>query len=533
MKHTKPTAFLIDKLYLPVETVKENLVVKNFDLRIFAQDMCDKCPIFKNGERFCDMCSTCDGYKGRFKTYKDAVIRGKEYFGIPSGDLELVQEQLNIDLADYDLIDKRSDVLAKHPLKFTGKLRNGSEVINGTRVTNQVGLIQDFFEIKRGIIESPARSGKTVNAVYIICKYKRRTLFIAHEYQLLRQAYRTILDFTNIAQVRRESGKKIAGIITCEADWNENWDIVLCTYQQFITERGFARIRKYLINKFGLMCLDEAHRSAAEAYSNFINKLDMKYKFALTATPTRKDKKHIIMHQILGPVVSISKLTGVIPDTKIVYTGFKSKYDWKGRAAYNYANRWLSEKKERNKLIIKNIFDDLRANSKHSIIIPVMFIDHVKHLVKLINDQARYNNENKEEKWPIPLAMKYYRESDTTSILKKARSGEIRVVVAIRSKVKDGIDVPRWSIQYLTVPMNNNEDFYQMTQRICTPMEGKPNPILKIFVDEIGLSRGCFRPTYLNGVVKLKYKIDEENKKIATKLLSRKPFNEEDEVIQW
>jgi superfamily II DNA or RNA helicase len=512
--------YIADRFYIPQKLVKEEDIIKNFEKYVYKQNMCNRCDVFRSGERFSELCSTCDGFTGYFKTYKETEIKGKDYYAVPAGDIKGVAKTFNIKLERHKIKDMRSNVKAKNPLKFRGKLYTGTEVVNGVTMANQVQIIKDLFGEKSGLVESAPRTGKTVVAVYAITKYKRRVLVIAHEKQLLRQFLRTLLDFTNLKKRRKKTGNKIAGIIQKDSDWNEDLDIVLCTYQKFISTKGFKRVRRHLIKKFGLLIVDECHRSNATAYINFISKLDMKYKIGLSATMTRKDRLEFLMHQMLGPIVAKSNAVAQRPKLEVIETEFKPTREWRGKAAYTFTNRWLATQRERNKLIVKNVFKDLRENKKHSIIIPVLFVKHVETLTKLINAQAEYNNENKGENWPEKLALPYHGKINTSVALTQVRERKSRVLIAIRKMVKEGLNVPAWTHMYLQFPMNNEEDFWQMTQRICTPYEGKPEAIIRTFVDSIGLSYGCFAATY-GHAWKFKYNIPPYTQSTAKRLISR------------
>lgn len=276
------------------------------------------------------------------------------------------------------------------------------------------------------------------------------------------------------------------------------------------------------------------HLTAANGYTRFITKLNMKYKIGLTATPTRKDKKEFLLQWTIGPVVVKGKANSLKPTVEINYTNFKPKGAFRGRAAYTYANQWLGQNKDRKKAIVKQIFADLRADPKHSIMIPVLFVNQARNLADLINKQALFNNQNKGEKWPENMAVAYYddKKKQQSALLDAARANkETRVLIGIRKMFKVGIDVPAWTHMYLTFPMNNQEDFFQMTQRICTPYEGKPKPVLRMYVDPIPLSEGCFIATY-HHIQHYKYVISKESSAAVKKIFeSRKP--KKDDTGEW
>jgi len=524
------TIILGDKAYIPAKLVSKNKLTENYERHIYNEKACSKCDALP--DRFSDICAVCPAHLGHFKTWKADEIKGSKYIGLPIGDKELIEKTTGIDLDDTDIKidDRRADVKSKHPLNFTKQLYNGTEIVGGVKMANQKKIVKRFWKTpgKSGFIEAPPRTGKTAMATRLICAFKRRTLVLVHERELAKQFLRTLRNFTDLRQQEKETGRKIAGIIQEDSDWDGNWDIVLCTYQKFLhPETGQPRIRKHLQRKFGLVIIDEAHRANAEAYSQILNRLDCKYKLALSATPKRKDGLEFVTHQIVGPVVAKATTVSMIPRVAVHFTKIGPPRDYKGQAGYTLTTNWLSRSKQRNMLLIKQVFADLRENPKHSIVIPVLPVAHAKKLVKFINKQAEVNNKKKGENWAPQLArlllgsgQQSSKEQDAT--LAAARAGdETRVVVATRKKVAEGIDVRPWTHLYLQIPMNNQPNFYQMTQRICTPMEDKPEPVLRIFVDDCGLSLGCFASTWFNGVIHYKYKVDDHTKELAYTLMKR------------
>jgi superfamily II DNA or RNA helicase len=516
-----PKIILADRIYIPKKLVDMRLIKKGYERHLYNEKKCMRCE--NKPDRFNDICAVCPGHLGFFKTWKKDNIKGTDYIGLPIGNRKLVYKYTGISFNDANVYDIRANVKAKHPLTFVKKLRDGTEKINGIRTANQKAIVKDFWKFKNGMIKAKPRTGKTVAATYLITKFKRRTLFITHEKELLKQALRTIRGFTDVRELEKKYNRKLVGIIQKPSDWNEEWDIVLCTYQKFIHKKtGIATIKKHVREKFGLIVVDEAHRGNAEAYVKFLTVMDMKYRLMLTATDKRKDGKDFLVDQFLGPVVVEDDTPAMVPNVKIHYTGITPKYEWRGMTAFVKAISWLAEHEERNKRLVKQVFKDLRENDKHCIVIPVNRVNQAIQVAQMINDQAEYNNKNKGEDWSRELALPLYDKCNPsrTYVMKAARTAtETRVIVSIVKMVREGTDVEAWTHLYLQFPMSNEANFFQMTQRICTPYEGKPEPVLRIYVDNIGLSYGCFAGTWGHGIMKYKYKIDADNRAFAMKIL--------------
>jgi superfamily II DNA or RNA helicase len=351
----------------------------------------------------------------------------------------------------------------------------------------------------------------------------KKTLIIAHEKELLKQFYKTLAKFTNMPALEAKAGHPVAGIIKDPKDLplikKYDWDIVLITYQAFIRPgTGTRRVKRYLAGKFGLILIDESHLGNALAYSKFLSNLDSKFAVGLSATPERKDGLERIMEEVLGPVVARTDTIGLLPQVQVHDTKMGPEKDWTGVYAHSKAATWLARNKERNKMLARQVFADLRENPNHCIIIPCLRTYQINALVKLINTHAKICNEKRGENWSELLAVPYHGKSERDKTLERIRKGtRTRVIVAERKMCGLGLDIPKLTHMYLQFPMSNGPNFYQLTQRICTPMPGgnKPQPVLRIYVDNIGISRGCFRATWWNGVVARKHHVDPVNIKKA------------------
>jgi superfamily II DNA or RNA helicase len=518
---------IADQIYVPKAEVDIRRLRTNYERHMYNEKACVKCD--NKPDRFNDVCATCPAYGGLVRTWRKIKIKGKPYYAVPKGNWQQVEKRLRVDLNGKGVRDRRINMPMQYPLRFTGKLFDGTQIINGVQQADQKTIVAEYMRHEAGLIEARPRTGKTAMAVRTITKRKQRVLVLAHERELLKQFMRALRKFTNLREQEAEHSVKIAGIIQKEKDWSEDWDIVLCTYQKFIhPKRGMPRINKHLRRRFGYVIVDEVHRANAATYSRVINYLDTQYVLGLTATVERKDGMQFLVEEIMGPVVARADTEAMLPRVEITDTKITSQYEWRGMSAFTKACQFLSKQQARNVMIVRQIFQDLRENKKHCIVIPVLFVPHARLLVKMINNQARINNEKRGEDWDSQLArlilgvgQQSTKEADES--LRLAREGTAtRVIVATRKKVAEGTDVPTWTHMYMQFPINNAPQFFQMSQRICTVYEGKPQPVLRFYVDDLGVSLGCFAATWGNGVVAQKYKVKPQIKTMAYEIMARR-----------
>ena len=205
---------------------------------------------------------------------------------------------------------------------------------------------------------------------------------------------------------------------------------------------------------------------------------------------------HWIANEILGPITVTSDTAALIPKLVLFETGIKPKTNYSN---WTYAMGFLANSEERNKLIVKQVFKDLRDG--HKILIICDRRIQIDTLVRMINRQARINNIKRSENWSTLLAAPFYQGVDKVKMLKNMDNGVHSVGVAITKMMKQGIDMKQPSMLYETVPTSNPAMFYQLVNRICTPNEGKQQPIARLFIDEMGQSKGCFRSIFRNEIM--------------------------------
>ena len=247
------------RVYIPEEDFNPDLFPR-FEVQIFDEAACKRCP-YKEGKPN-DYCQACQAYQGTIKLWKKARVQGRNYIAIPSANLKRISKITGIDFSDYK--DLRVEPPFEYPLKWTGHLREG-EIVNDVKSANQKEIVEKWLDPGRrwGFIQAPPRTGKSVIAVNIACTLGLKTIFIAHQNELLENFYKSWLRDTNLEQLRKETGKPIVGIINKKKDF-EGLDVALVTYQKFIRTASQEDIKKYIKGKFGLAIVDEMNCETGE-----------------------------------------------------------------------------------------------------------------------------------------------------------------------------------------------------------------------------------------------------------------------------
>jgi superfamily II DNA or RNA helicase len=469
-KYHKDELIIRDKAYIPIHLVDEKKVHRYYATSRYEEASCAKCEYLH--ERHNYLCDTCAAFLGNIVLYSKKKINGKHYIGLPIGDKTNFRRKAGLPSWIYDKVsDERPCEKHGYKIRFTGKRRD-----------YQKSATNEIIEAGYGQLKAPPRSGKTVMLVWLTLKIGTTTLIMAHQDDLLKQILGSFYEFTNIRDVEFEHKKKLVGIAHSREDILK-WPIVLTTYQKFISMKG----KKFLYSvrkQFGAVMIDEVHKASAFCFSQVAGMLWAKVKIGFTATPQRKDKLEIVTESIIGPVTASVDPPQVKPRVVLHLTGVKPTRPYK---IWHYAMAFLAKNKKRHQMIVDQAVADVKAG--HHIVIPVAYVHQAKQLAEDIDKILH----KKYGKGGMAVAF-HSKVKNRDEILDNCRSGRIKVVVGIRQLIQAGINVPRWSAIYEIAPIANVPNHTQEIARVRTPLDGKPQPLIRHFVDEyMGMCIGCFK----------------------------------------
>jgi superfamily II DNA or RNA helicase len=462
-----PSALLREMLYIRAEDVDAKLyrkIVKNFThtiKRYVPPSFCEGCYRKYDSEPPCQEGEECPYKTQTLIMFKKTSLNGRKVIGLWRGDLLLLREVLG---KRFRFADKRDIVTASYPISFTKELWG-----------HQKEAIRDWAKGKHGgMVKAPARSGKTVIGAYITVRLGLKTLILCHQDDLLDQFLETFKEFTDYKKAAKIAGQPIIqkarkGNIVNLVE--RDVDIILSTYQTFITKLGKGRLDQ-VKNKFGLVIVDEAHLVGANLYSKVTTNINSFLRLGLTATPDRKDGRDILAKYALGPVTASVAPKELVGNGYLIYTQ-QSVGQW---AYWPTMVRRLVNKKARNEIIVSYALKDLADGHKL-----IMITDRRVHAQILAEMLIKYKAR--------PQIL--YRGVNRKKILRLARQGKLPVIIATRKIARFGLNVPPWSAYYCLTPINNPPNFYQEFSRVRTPHEGKKDPIVRVFVDNFKASYAC------------------------------------------
>jgi len=209
-----------------------------------------------------------------------------------------------------EITDLRNFETLPYKIEFSGALRPEQQV-----------AIDKFFHNGRarsGLLQAKPGWGKTFAACNLIARNNTKTLILVHTVLLFEQWVKELsIQLPNI-----EIGKIGSGFFVIR-------DVTIAIYKT-----AYNNLDK-LKNEFSTVIVDESHKCPADMFSTVVNNINAKIKIAVTATPRRKDGKHIYLNDFFSTfkVVAEDSRSLAIPAVTVKRTDFKfavkdPKRDW-------------------------------------------------------------------------------------------------------------------------------------------------------------------------------------------------------------
>lgn len=336
----------------------------------------------------------------------------------------------------------------------------------------QEEAVNAMIAAKYGILQSAAGSGKTQMGIALAVKLKRRTLWLCHTLDLIRQSKE---------RAELYMSEDLIGTIT-EGKVSLGKGITFATIQT-MCKLDLPQYRDY----WDCIITDEVHRvsgspTAVTQYQMVLNSLSARHKYGLSATVHRADGMIQATYALVGKVAyqvpdeavadKIMKV-GIYP----VGTGIeisREALNTDGTLNYTKLITYLTGNRTRNELIASCI------ERRPSLILSDR-LNHLEELMSLLPEDMQKDAVMVSGKM-TSKAGKVKREQAISDM----RSGRKKYLFATYSLAKEGLDIPCLERLYMATPQKDYAIVTQSIGRIARTFEGKADPIAYDFVDNIG-----------------------------------------------
>ena len=386
----------------------------------------------------------------------------------------------------FGCIDDLLDLLKDTPFKWNFTKKYGSSGVDYKAdiplYDYQRRAVTALFLQGRGILQAPAGSGKTQCGLALAAAIGRKTLWLTHTADLLRQSRDRALLYMD---------KGLVGTIT-EGKVNVGAGITFATIQT-MCKLDLERYR----DTWDVIIVDECHRAAGTPttvtrFSKVLNALAAPHKYGLSATVHRSDGLIKATFALLGRIAYIVPEDAVkdkiMPVTvKPVWTGRSNLFgctNFDGTLNYARLINSLCEDAHRNGLIL-GVMEGEQAHSS------LVLSDRLEHLETLMHFLPRDM-----EAQAVMISGKMTTKkgkAEREDAIEGMRTGKYKYLFATYALAKEGLDIPCLERLYMTTPVKDYAVVVQSIGRIARTFPGKADPVCYDFVDGIGYLQKAFK----------------------------------------
>lgn len=338
-----------------------------------------------------------------------------------------------------EVVDNRIFKYLDYQLDFTGTLRPEQQAV--------VNQFMTRGRARSGIIQAPCGFGKTFTSCALIAGNNTKTLILVHTKLLFRQWIEELSNLLPDSKIGRIGD----GLFDIQ-------DITVAIYKTVYN--NISRVN----DEFSTVIVDEAHLCPAETFSFVLNNMQAKIKIGVTATPRRKDGKHIFFQDYFTPYLIAAedsrKLADVsvrVVETDIQFRVADPKRDWSRQV-----NKLASN---------ENYLDFIAAKAIEYIKqgrCPLILADRVQMLKDL------------QEKIPNSICLLGETKEEARKDVLQNVGGKYKAVLSTKL-FDEGISCHRLDTLFLTCPNNNTIKLEQRVGRIIREHPEKQKPLVVDF----------------------------------------------------
>ncbi|WP_372366450.1 DEAD/DEAH box helicase [Candidatus Uabimicrobium sp. HlEnr_7] len=340
--------------------------------------------------------------------------------------------------------------------------------------TFQQKAVESIVARRFGVLNSPTGSGKTVMALAVIAARKQPALVICHTKELLYQWRDRAVEFLGM----KESEIGLVG------DGNR----VIGKPLTIAIVNSLYKCVDELADKIGHLIVDECHRVPSRTFTEAIKHFDSRYMLGLSATAYRRDKLTKVIYFYMGDsVYSISpqelqKHNKIMVASLVVReTNFYSEIN--GSSEYQALLQELVNNRARNELIVDDVIEEAQQRRGICLVLSDRK-NHCETLHEILVSKSGMS---------VELLTGDTKSSVRKKIVRDLDEQRIDILVASGRLVGEGFDCKSLSSLFLATPVKFSGRVIQYLGRILRTCEGKVQPKIFDYIDELGVLRSSFK----------------------------------------
>ncbi|QDX41462.1 DEAD/DEAH box helicase family protein [Salarchaeum sp. JOR-1] len=345
---------------------------------------------------------------------------------------------------------------------------------------------------RRGVIELPTGSGKTVIGVHAIESVGRSALVVVPTVDLLVQWREELEAEFDVPVGQLGGGEQVVE------------DLTVATYDSaYLRADGLG-------DRFGLLVLDEVHHLGGEGYRDIGRLFAAPARLGLTATFERPDGEHAVIEDLVGPVVyrlSADDLAGThladydvkrrsVPltddereryeDAQGTFTDYLESSNIQFRSGSDYqelVKRSGSDPAAREALLAKQRAREIVQESENKVRELASILDRHRGDRVIVFTASTDLVYRLSERYLIPAITHETGASERRRVLDAFRRGDYsRVVTA--NVLDEGVDVPAANVGVLLAGSGSEREFTQRLGRLLRPTDDGGRAVLYELVSE-------------------------------------------------
>lgn len=327
----------------------------------------------------------------------------------------------------------------------------------------QETCVESAIHREQGIIVAPTGSGKSLIGLEILRKRGQKSLIIVHRSDLAKQWISLIKERLGID----------AGLIG-SGEWKIGDEITVALIQTLA-----SREKELPELPFGLVLVDECHHVPAQSFFQVLSLIDARFRYGLSATPTRADGLEKLIFYGIGPAiekidrVEVEEIGATVPaQVKLVSTGFSPSacFSW-----MDYASE-LCGNPDRNLLLLDLITQQNRPT--------LVLVDRVGHAENLSEMLQRRGIEH------VLAHGKVNREG----LLERIRNASL--TIGTSNLLGEGLDVSGWEVLILGSPISSETKLLQAIGRVVRAAPDKKEATIYDLRDDCGFAGASFKKRF-------------------------------------
>ena len=302
------------------------------------------------------------------------------------------------------------------------------------------------------LIELKCGGGKTILALNILSKLKKKTIIFVQKTFLKNQWIERIEEFLPDAKVGTIQGQIID---------IEDKDIVIAMVQS-ISMKSYP---ESLFDDFGFTVIDETHHMASNVFCNCLKKCNTLYSLGLSGTMNRKDGLTFVFKMYLGEICFKTKEDNGENNVLVKAIDYhvfgddeynETERDFRGNVKYTTLVSKVAKYEYRADFILNVMINEININPKQQIILLSQTKNLLNYLYKLITSKN-------------VISVGYYIGGMKEKDLKESESKQI--ILATFAMAAEALDIKSLTTLVLATPKS---DIVQAVGRIMRAEHSQP-----------------------------------------------------------